>query len=234
MSEEKDKQSLENELIRSELIKVMSLIGDLWIHVNGEGKIDFADVFKRPAHAAMVQSIIAGDIGCLTPYEGYEDCALGNAIDLLYQMDPVPHLNSSAFEKYVPTIEEWKEFVDSIKKHMEDLSESSYQIKYTFELKKEGEVIATVVMKPICNAFVVGEYSAGNKYELLGEMDDYDQPMIDNVVITIDGKDITIPNNKLTYYRNRIRRFPRKGDYLLRDLKSDNYLVLPQEDYSIH
>lgn len=234
MSEEEDKTSPENDIIRSELITLMSRIGDLWIHVNGEGKIDFSDTFKQPATVAMVQYIIAGDIGCLTPYEGYNDCALGNALNLLYQMDPVPHLNSSAFEKYVPTVEEWKEFVDSIKKHMTELSDSSYQVKYLFELKKEGEVIATVVLKPICNAFVVGEYQASNKYEFIGEIEDYDQPMIDNVIITADKKDFTIPNSKLTYYRNRIRWFPRKGDYLLRDTRSDNFLVLPQEDYSIH
>lgn len=225
-----------NQTIATDIIHLMNTIGNLHLHVSGEAKVDFrGGVGLTNGWAGLVSTIISGDTGCMKPYDGNPKCALDAVIKYLRYLEPAPHLNSSEYEEFVPSKEEWDKFVDSIETEMKALKVTDYAVKYSFELiNSDGELVATVTLKPLCNVFVVGEFRATRKYTYIGEIQDYDQPMSNAVVITCEGEDHTIQFENLIYYRNRKHRWPRKKDYLLKDPDSDKYVVLPQEDYSIH
>lgn len=224
-----------NQGVATDIIHLMNVIGNLHLHVSGEAKVDFlGGVGNTNGWASLVSTIISGDTGCVKPYDGNPKCALDAAIGYLRFMTPVPHLNSSEYEEFVPTKEEWEAFIVTIETEMKALKETEYKVKYSFEMVKDDKVIVTVTLKPLCNVFVVGEFQATRKYNYIGEVQDYDQPMTNAIVISCEGKDHTIKFEHLIYYRSRKHRFPRKGDYLLKDPDSENYVVLPQEDYSIH
>lgn len=224
-----------NQGVADDIVHLMNTIGNLHLHVSGEAKVDFrGGVGTTSGWAGMVSTIVSGDVGCMKPYDNNPKCALDAVLRYLRQLEPVPHLNSSMFEEHVPSKEEWEEFVTGIETDMKGLKVSDYVVKYTFKLNKNGVDVVVVTLKPLCNTFVVGEFRATRKYDFIGEIGDYDQPMTNAVVITCEGKDHTIQFENLSYYRSRKHRWPRKGDYLLKDPDSDKYVVLPQEDYSIH
>lgn len=222
-----------NKDISDTLIHLTNTFGNLLVHVSGEGKIDFQQK-ESSSWLGMVKYIISGDIGCMKPYKGFDVSAFDQAIEYLLALENLPHLNSSINEEYVVSSEKWREFILGIK---EDLSfVGSYKKKYFYELKggDSGDVIvATISIEPLVNRFVVGEFNAAKNLEFLGELDDYDQPMIKSAVITINGEDMTIGLERLIHFRGR-KYQPRKGDYLLYDKEKDYYVILPQEDYSIH
>ncbi|AEV89621.1 hypothetical protein OBP_184 [Pseudomonas phage OBP] len=222
-----------NKLVAEELTKLMHSFGNLFIHVSGEGKIDFLQK-DGPGWLGMIKYVVSGDIGCMKPYKGYDTCALDQAIDYLLNLEYAPHLNSSANEEFLPDDETWKKFIMDIKE------ECSYQghpkPKYKFELLggDDGKtVVTTVTLEPICNEFIVGEYKASQKAEFIGEIDDYDQPKINGCWVKVGDKIIDIELDKLIHFRHR-KYQPRKGDYLLHDESKGVYIILPQADYSIH
>lgn len=237
MTPEKEKQrNLDNTFHSEELKRLMNKFGNLVLHVSGEAKIDFNT--RVTGWLPMIKLVYSGDIGCMTPYSGYDVCARDNAIDFLLDLDTCPHLNSSAFDKYVPTPEEWKTWILKVKADLDDyLTEGIVMKRYNFSLSKEVDgvnvVICTLTLEPICNEFVVGEMTAAKHNEFLGELDDFDQPGLKFTVATIGGKDIEIQTDDLCHFRGK-QYLPRKGDYLLRDVERKLYIVLPQEDYSIH
>lgn len=226
-----------NRDISKQLIRLMSIIGNLHVHVSGEAKVDFRGGFGQGnAWIGMTSTIISGDMGCLRPYDKYPTCALDSALDFLYGLECVPHLNSSIFEEHVPDAEQWKLFVNEIEQVMKNLVDENYKKVYMFELKvedaKEPSVIVT--LKPLCNEFVSGEFVAANKYSFLGEISDFDQPKIKSCFIVVEGKEHEIELEKLVHFRNKALWAPEKGDYLLKDEETGIYVVLPKEDYSIH
>lgn len=224
-----------NQGIAGDIVHLMNVIGNLHLHVSGEGKVDFlGGAGPTNGWVGMASSVISGDTGCMKPYDDNPKCALDAVIEYLRYLVPVPHLNSSEYEKFTPTKEKWEEFITTIETEMKALKEADYKVKYSFKMVKDGETIVVVTMKPLCNAFVVGEFRATRNFIYIGEIQDYDQPMTNAVVITCEDKDFTIQFENLIYYRNRKHRHPRKSDYLLKDPDSDKYVVLPQEDYSIH
>lgn len=234
MDELKHPLSEHNARISTSIIELTHRLGNLLIHVNGEGKLDFRGAGQ--GWCGMIKNIISGDIGCMSPYEGYDSCALSQALNMLYGLDNVPHLNLSTNEQFVVDDANWKIFVDSIKEHFDDLDPHNYKPKYSFTLKggDDGKAtVCTVVIEPLCNTFVVGEFNAIEKFDFLGEISDYDQPGIKSCWMVCDGQTYDIDMNRLIHFRHR-RYQPRKGDYLLYASQDDYYVVLPQEDYSIH
>lgn len=226
-----------NQDIATDIIHLMNTIGNLHIHVSGEGKVDFVGgAGDSSGWCGMVSTIISGDAGCMKPYDNNPKCALDAAIKFLRYLEPVPHLNSSINDKHVPTLKAWLDQVSIIETKLKALKETDYSVKYVYEIKleEEGEPVIVITLKPLSNVFVVGEFQATRKFDYIGEIQDYDQPMSNAVVITCEDKDFTIQFENLIYYRNRKHRWPRKKDYLLKDPDSDKYVVLPQEDYSIH
>lgn len=224
-----------NQGVADDIVHLMNTIGNLHLHVSGEAKVDFrGGAGPTNGWAGLVSTIISGDTGCMKSYDNNPKCALDAVIEYLRYLEPVPHLNSSEYEEFVPSKEEWDTFVDDIETSMKGLKVSDYEIKYHFGLTKNGVVVTTVTLKPLCNVFVVGEFRATRNFNYIGEIQDYDQPMTNAVVIRCEDEDHTIQFENLTYYRSRKHRWPRKGDYLLKDPNSDKYVVLPQEDYSIH
>lgn len=227
-----------NKDISTELIRLMSRIGNLHVHVSGEGKVDFRGALNNSAWVGMLSTIISGDIGCMRPYDKYPTCALDNALDFLYNLECAPHLNMGGNEDHVPSTERWQTFIDGIREELTNLTEASYKKQYTYTLFKgdlvDNEVLVTVTIKPLCNEFVVGEYIAANTYNLVGEIEDFDQPKIKSCFITANGEDLEIELDKLIHYRNKKWFQPDKGDYLLHDEKSGVYVILPKEDYSFH
>jgi len=226
-----------NRRTSTELIRLMSVFGNLHVHVSGEAKVDFRGALgQNNAWVGMASTIISGDIGCLVPYEKYPTCALDNALDFLYNLECAPHLNSSINNEHVPDVQQWKEFVDSIAKEMKNLVSTNYKKMYVFELKLEGgkAPVAIVTLKPLCNEFVAGEYIAANKYTFLGTIEDFDQPKIRSCFIVANGVEHEIELEKLIYFRNKLFFAPDKGDYLVKNEENGIYVILPKEDYSIH
>lgn len=227
-----------NQQIASELLRLNHSFGNLYLHISGEGKVDFRGATgDNCGWVGMLKVIISGDIGCMTPYDdSYDVCALDNALELLYGLDTCPHLNSSANEKYVPSAEEWKKFVDSIKEELKNLTVTTYKSSYKFKLTRDEtgeEPVVTVRIEPLCNAYVAGEFNAADKYEYLGVIEDYDQPKINHCWIVVNGEAIDdIEMERVIHFRHR-NYHPRKGDYLLYDAEKNIYVVLPQEDYHI-
>ncbi|QYN79927.1 hypothetical protein PQD71_gp034 [Kosakonia phage Kc263] len=237
MSETTDVTFL-NELVSDELKRLMHRFGNLLVHVSGEGKVDFRGATgDNCGWIGMSKTIISGDLGCMTPYSGFDTCALDVALDFLYNLDLAPHLNSSINEEFVPAPEEWRKFIDGIKVELKNLLEPNFKMRYTFTLYNDEEQkvpVATVRLEPLCNAFVIGEFNAAGKHEYLGVIEDYDQPKINHCWITVNGSTIDdIELKRIIHFRHR-RYQPRKGDYLLYDAEKDVYIILPQEDYNIH
>ncbi len=223
-----------NERLSAQLIDLTHTFGNLFIHISGEGKVDFRGAGQ--GWVGMIKNIISGDIGCITPYEGYDTCALVQALNMLYGLETCPHLNSSVNEQYIVEPDNWKLFVDSIKEHFDDLDPHNFKPKYTFTLKggDDGKTtVAVVTLEPLCNAFVIGEFNAAEKFEFLGELEDYDQPGINHCWVVVNGEQIDIDFGRLIHYRHR-KYEPRKGDYILYSPEDDFYVILPQEDYHIH
>ena len=234
MDEVKHPLAEHNARLSTSLINLTHSMGNLLVHISGEGKIDFRGAGQ--GWCGMIKNIISGDIGCIVPYEGYDTCALQQALNMLYALDNVPHLNSSANEQYLVEDANWKIFVDSIKDHFEDLDPHNYKTKYKFTLKggDDGKTtVCTITLEPLCNGFVIGEFNAAEKFDFIGEITDYDQPKLKECWVVCEGQTYDIHLDKLIHYRHRMFQ-PRKGDYLLYSGEGDFYVILPQEDYSIH
>lgn len=222
-----------NKLVSEELTRLMHSFGNLFIHVSGEAKVDFRQT-DGPGWMGMIKYIVSGDMGCMVPYKGYDTCALDQAIDYLINLDIVPHLNFSTNEQYVPDQEDWRKFIMGIKEECTYLGHP--KPKYRFEMLggDDGKtVVAVVTLEPICNDYIAGEYKASQNAEFLGIISDYDQPKLKECWVVVNGETIDIPLDKLIHYRH-VKYQPRKGDYLLRDESKGVYIILPQEDYSIH
>lgn len=226
-----------NAAVSTELQLLMHRFGNLFLHISGEGKVDFrSSAGDGHGWLGMLKTVISGDIGCMTTYPGYDTCALDTALDYLYGIDLFPHLNSSVNEEYVPSPEQWRKFVDGIREELKTLPESKYKPKYQYKYYADSDTdtaIVTVTLEPLCNTFVVGEYNASNKHEYLGVIEDYDQPKIKTAFVRVNGEEIEIELERLIHFRHRLYQ-PRKGDYLLFDAENNAYIILPQEDYSIH
>lgn len=239
MSEEKYVKDPVVTAIREQIKRVTSKIGNLHLHINGESKLDFF-VGKTPSLTPMYSIIISGDNGCLHPYDEQEDnCALDEALLILRSVKVVPHLNSSEFEKYVVSPEEWAKWIDDIEDDFKEHARlGQYLHKYDFSLNKLVDgvnvTVATINIQPIVTEFVIGEITAADKATLIGIIDDFDKPKIKSVIVTVNNEDIEIEDDKILVYRNKRRFQPGKGDYLLKDVESEVYYILPGEDYSIH
>lgn len=219
--------------ISDQVVRLMHSFGNLFVHVSGEGKVDFRAHGMGSSWLGMIKNVVSGDVGCMKPYKGYDTCALDQTIDFLLNLELAPHMNISTNEEYVVTQDTWRAFVNSIKEECTFIGKP--KPKYKFELKTfDGtKVVATVVIEPLCNEFVIGEYNASESAEYIGVIEDYDQPRINSCFIKVNGEDKEYQLDELISYRHR-KYQPRKGDYLLRDLESKFYIILPQEDYSIH
>lgn len=222
-----------NAHVSEQLTGLMHSFGNLFVHVSGEGKVDFRAPGMGSGWLGMIKIILSGDVGCMKPYKGYDTCAFDQAIEYLMDLDMTPHLNSSINEEYLVDRETWVKFIQGIKEECSFVGKPLP--KYTFELKTADEkhVITTIVLEPMCNGFVVGEYQASKEAEYIGVIEDYDQPKIDACFIQCEGKEYEIELDKLIHYRHR-KYQPRKGDYLLFNNDKGVYVILPQEDYSIH
>lgn len=234
MDEHKHPLSEHNDRINTSLMALTHAIGNLFVHVSGEGKIDFRGAGQ--GWCGMIKNIISGDLGCIVPVEGYDSCALTQALNMLYDLENVPHLNSAINEEFLVEDANWKIFVDSIKEHFEDLDPHNYKNKYQFKLKggDDGKTtVCTVTLEPLVNRNVIGEFNAAEKFDFIGEITDYDQPKIRECWVVCEGQSYDIHLDKLIHFRHRLYQ-PRKGDYLLYSGEGDYYVILPQEDYSIH
>lgn len=223
-----------NQHLSDEIIRLNHAFGNLLVHVSGEGKVDFRAAGQGSGWLGMIKVIYSGDTGCMKPYKGYDTCAFNQAIEFLMDLDMVPHMNLGSNEEYTVTPETWRKFVQGIEEECSFVG--SPKKKYVFELKQEDgdKVITTIVLEPLCNEFVVGEVTAAKHCELIGIISDYDQPLIKSCFIVAEEKEYKIELENLIHFRHR-KFIPRKGDYLLRHHENENvYIVLPQEDYSIH
>jgi hypothetical protein len=220
-----------NSQISSDLITLNNTFGNLLVHVSGEGKVDFSGA--GAGWLGMIKYIISGDIGCMKPYKGYDTCALDNAIEFLLNLDTVPHLNSSAFEEFTITPEKWREFVLSIKEDCSFVGDFKNKYVYTLRGGDKDVPVVTVRLEPLCNEFVIGEFTASQKCEFLGTLEDWDQPKIKSAFVMVNGAELELQLERLIHFRHRLYQ-PRRGDYLLYDKEKDVYIILPQEDYSIH
>lgn len=222
-----------NEQISGELLDLIHSFGNLLVHVSGEGKVDYRVAGMGAGWLGMIKVILSGDVGCMKPYKGYDTCAFDQAIEYLMSLEMVPHLNSSLNEGYTVTPEAWTKFVQHIKDECSFVGNP--KPKYMFELRSEDDkhLVTTVSIEPLCNAFVVGEFQAGKEYEYVGVITDYDQPKINSCFINVEEKEYEIELAKLIHFRHRLYQ-PRKGDYLLYSPVKEIYVILPQEDYSIH
>lgn len=229
----------ENRQLSAELLNLMSKIGNLHLHVSGEGKVDFLGEGTK-GWVGMYSVIYSGDIGCLIPYENYPKCALDNAVEALGALECLPHLNSSINEKYTPDSDQWAKFVLDIKQYFIDMKPGEEKAQYQFKLELAGDddvllpPSVVVTLKPLCNEFVVGEFNATKKYNYIGQITDFDQPKIKNCFIVAEEKEYEIELDKLLHFRNKSRWEPSKGDYLLFNPETSIYVILPKEDYSIH
>lgn len=222
-----------NKLVSDELTRLIHSFGNLFIHVSGEGKLDFLQK-EGPGWMGMIKYIVSGDMGCMKPYKGYDTCALDQAIDYLLNLESMPHLNLSTNEQYLPDAETWRKFIMEIKEECTFLG--APKPKYKFELLggDDGKtIVTTIVLEPICNDYIAGEYKASQKAVFLGTIEDYDQPKTNGCWVLVNGEVIDIELDKLIHFRHR-KYQPRKGDYLLHDESKGVYIILPQEDYSIH
>ncbi|EBY9763963.1 hypothetical protein D5W64_12690 [Salmonella enterica subsp. enterica serovar Saintpaul] len=222
-----------NASISEEVLRLTHSFGNLLVHVSGEGKVDFRTPGMGSGWLGMIKIIISGDVGCMKPYKGYDTCALDQAIDYLIDIELAPHLNTSLNEEFVVSDERWKAFIMSIKEECSFVGNP--KPKYKFELKSDDDkhVVTTIVLEPLANDFVVGEFTAAKHATFIGPITDYDQPKINSCFIVAEGKEYEIDFDKLIHYRHR-KYIPRPGDYLLYNEEKGFYVILPQEDYSIH
>lgn len=222
-----------NAHVNEQLVRLMHSFGNLFVHVSGEGKVDFRAPGMGSGWLGMIKVILSGDVGCMKPYQGYDTCAFDQAIEYLMDLDMAPHLNSSINEEYTVDRERWVKFIQGIKDECSFVGKPAP--KYKFELRSDDgkHVITTIILEPMCNTFVVGEYNATKECEYIGVIEDYDQPKIDSCFIQCEGKEYEVELDKLIHYRHR-KYQPRKGDYFLFNAESKAYIILPQEDYSIH
>lgn len=223
-----------NEALNEEILRLNHTFGNLLVHVSGEGKVDFRAAGQGSGWLGMIKVIYSGDVGCMKPYKGHDTCAFDQAIEFLMDLDMVPHLNSSINEEYTVSPEVWRKFIQDIKEECSFVGNP--KPKYTFELKQEDgdKVVTTITLEPLCNEFVVGEVTAAKHAEFIGIIKDYDQPKINTCFIVAEDKEYEIDMDNLIHFRHR-KFIPRPGDYLLKHQdKIDVFIVLPQEDYSIH
>lgn len=225
-----DKEDKES-YIEPELMKLMHRFGNLFVHVTGEGKVDFRDKSRTTdTKYGMVKFIISGESGCMTPLQGYDTCALDQAIDKLLSYEVVPRKGK---EDSIEEFFGWEEFVtECVRRSIKDTCGTKAYYRYRYPDPTGGDLLI-VTVEPLCNAMVVGEYNAGNDCEYIGVIDDIDKPKIKSHIITVDGKDLEVFDEEMIHFRG-LKYVPKKGDYLLKDPETNYYIILPQEDYSIH
>lgn len=216
--------------VGQELRKLMHHFGNLSVHVSGEAKVDlFGVTGSGSGWMGMFKTIISGDTGCMYPLEGYDVTALDQVMDILLSIETRPHCNIGDNEKYVIDTDTYKAEILAFKEEIKN--DGKYAVRYQKEIKVDGVTVMVITIEPLCNEFVVGEFGAAKKNEFIGEIDDFDKPYTDSFAIMIGGDEYKVEETKLVTFR---KFTPKKGDYLLKDLDKDVYVIIPGEDYSIH
>lgn len=223
----------------STLERITRKFGDMYLHLSGEGKVSFQGLRDGSASGFIVTRF-DGTFGCMERLIEDCTCALQDAILFMGNLNIVPNLNLDGNAKYVLTAEEWnKELFDFAKKIEENPFKKVFHhyIYYTDENGK-NETVISVVLQPLCNAEVIGEFHASNEAEFLGEVtavkskDGFDTLIFSRdkfafLLETTNDKHLYSNENSLKYREH----FPTKGDYLLRDNGTGKLVILPKNDY---
>lgn len=223
----------------STLERITRKFGDLYLHLSGEGKVSFQGLSDASASGFIVTRF-DGTFGCMERLIEDCTCALQDAILFMGNLNIVPNLNLDENSKYTLTPEEWnKELSDFAKKIEENPFKKDFH-HYIYYKDKNGkdETVISIVLQPLCNAEVIGEFHASSEAEFLGEVtavkskDGYDTIMFTSdkfafLLETTNDKHLYDDENCLKYRRH----IPTAGDYLLRDNGSGKLIVLPRRDY---
>ena len=223
----------------STLERITRKFGDMYLHLSGEGKVSFQGLRVNSASGFIVTRF-DGTFGCMERLIEDCTCALQDAILFMGDLNIVPNLNFEGNTKYVLTPEEWnKELSDFTKKIEENPFKKDFHhyIYYKDENDKD-ETVISIVLQPICNNEVIGEYQASNEAEFLGEVTAVKSKNgFDTLIFSLDKFEFLLEttNDKHLYsnencikYREHI---PTKGDYLLRDNRTGKLVILPKNDY---
>lgn len=242
-----------NERIRSDINMLTHKFGNLEVHLSGEGRTSFLGTADN-GWVGFAHLVFDGDIGCMTPYPGYDVCALDNGFGFLHKLEVVPHLNMGSCSEYVISKDSWKRQLEKFKKEIKD---NPYQPTYHYSIKGKSEedpeevTVVTIKIKPLVNEFVTGEYNAAEKGEYLGRIAKVDTTREDGITLIRSTKDkdefevvvlldkvaeeladrenrIVLNQDNTTVYRGII---PREGDYLVKDVQSGDFVVIPAMDY---
>lgn len=242
-----------NERIRSELNVLTHKFGNLELHLSGEGRTSFLGTAEN-GWVGFAHLVFDGDIGCMTPYPGYDVSALDNAFSFLSKLEMVPHLNMGSCSGYTVSKDSWKRYMEKFKKEIKD---NPYQPYYTFSIKGKSEEdledvdVVTIKIKPLVNEFVSGEYNAAEKGEYLGRIAQVEGTGDDGVTLVrvengqatfevtvlldkvseelADRQNLIVLNqDNTTVYRGIT---PSEGDYLVKDVQSGDFVVIPAMDY---
>lgn len=234
-----------NQRIRSTINQLVRKFGDIELRLSGEGKISFLGTVGS-GWVGFAHLIFDGDMGCMTPLDGYEQSALDIAFVYLKKLSPVPHLNIAEKDEYLITHDTWLRSMDRFKANIRDNPNQEY---YRHELKVDTpqgeEVIATIQITPLCNPFVSGEFSMSEHATLygtimstgklgvaLGGNGEQDEWEVVCSLELFDGPEeaelVSLNHRNTAVYRSII---PRPGDYVMKDVATGDYVVLPKDDY---
>lgn len=233
-----------NQRIRKDICQLVRKFGDIELRLSGEGKLSFLGTVGS-GWVGFAHLIFDGDMGCMTPLDGYETSALDIAFVYLKKLSPVPHLNIALKDEYLITHDTWLRSMDRFKAHIRDNPKLEvYRHEVKVDTADGEEVIATIQITPVCNPFVSGEYSQSENATIYGtitstgklcatlggngESDEWE------VVCSIDLYDhpeaelVALNQKNTIVYRSIV---PCPGDYVMKDTATGDYVILPKDDY---
>lgn len=214
--------------------------GDLFLHLSGEGKVSFHGL-KGASWNGFLVTRFDGDLGCMEPLEPPTLCAYENALKLMRSLHIVPSLNLGENQQYTLTSEQW---LDELDKFVNAIESNPFQKEYSHAIYvtlDDGTVVnvINILLKPICNTFVIGEFTASNEGEYLGEItkvlskDGFETLMFSNdrFHFKLETTEGTFDYNDENFLRYR-QHIPHSGDFLVKDPKTNKLIVLPRCDYT--
>lgn len=106
--------------------KSLRAMGDIMVRLSGEMKVSFNSADVGWTH--FNGWVVSGDVGAMVPADSSQGdkTAFSSLIANLREVQFVPFSNLADYEKWLPTKEEWNEFVDNVQKAVLESEDTSF------------------------------------------------------------------------------------------------------------
>lgn len=106
--------------------KSLRAMGDIMVRLSGEMKVSFNSADVGWTH--FNGWVVSGDVGTMVPAHSSQGdkTAFSSLIASLRKVEFVPFSNLADYEKWLPTEEEWNEFVDNVEKAVKESEDVSF------------------------------------------------------------------------------------------------------------